>query len=64
MIAYIIGFFVCFISAIEKFYGKEVINIQWWIGVKEVALEGLVSFLALDQCISLLVPKITKKSKE
>lgn len=62
-LAYIIGFLVYFLGTIDKFYDKTVINFPWWLGVKDVALEGLVAFVTLDACISLVFPKMINGTK-
>lgn len=62
-IAYVIGFIAYFLSALDKFYGRSIINFDWWIGIKDVALEGLIAFLAFDACISVVAPKLINSEK-
>jgi hypothetical protein len=63
-IAYMIGFLLYFISVLDKFSGTVMINIDLWIGIKDVAQESFITFLALDACVSIVAPKVIERKEK
>ena len=62
-VAYGFAFIVYFLSVLSNLSDHTLIKWDLWNNYKSIALEGCMSFVTLDQCLTLIVPRIFKKNK-
>jgi hypothetical protein len=62
-IALSLGFVFYFVSTLDNLSGGGIIRWSYWIKVKEIALEGFLTFLAFDTLATVVFPRITLNKK-